>query len=145
MIGRYAADINLPPDRVYEYGRVAGFYPMEYNGIPVRANILDSAVLTYSHAKKAMRLKALDKAMAFLRECENNAWSTGRADVELTKALGKPAPPMKLLDAEGTLESVYLMDNNGYALLRLAPGVNLVDLEQHKGKRLRVVLRDLDT
>lgn len=68
-IEEYARDISVSYKRVYEYGAMASFYPLE-----VRES-LSELDLTYTHYREARRLKDLDKAVEFLKAAALNLWT----------------------------------------------------------------------
>jgi hypothetical protein len=68
-IEEYARDISVPAKRVYEYGVMASFYPLE-----IRESLAELD-LTYSHFREARRLKDLDKAIDFLKAAALNLLS----------------------------------------------------------------------
>lgn len=106
-VGRFAKDIGIPKARAQEYRQVCEFWPKSQ-----REQIFEdyAGQVKYTHLKQAMRLK--DAALDFIRECGENSYTCEQASVELTKRLGKPAPPEKLLDGLG-----YIRDIRGQRVL----------------------------
>jgi len=94
LIGEFANAINYEVASVREYRRVSRFWWEKSR----RLELLERQQLHYSHFQDAMRLKDPQKAAAFLHECADKEWTVERARVELSKKLGKPVPPPKLLD-----------------------------------------------
>lgn len=68
-IEQYADDIQVSANRLYEYGSMASFYPIE-----IRAS-LSELDLTFSHYREARRLKDLEKAIEFLKLTAENHWT----------------------------------------------------------------------
>jgi hypothetical protein len=68
-IEEYARDIGVAAKRVYEYGAMASFYPLD-----IREH-LSELDLTYSHFREARRLKDLNRAIDFLRAAALNLWT----------------------------------------------------------------------
>lgn len=94
-IRNYAHSIKYGVRSVYEYRQVAGYWEM-----CARAQYLQECPnLDYSHYREAMRLKSLKAAKAFLYECADQDWTYDKARIELNKRLGKPLPPLQLLNA----------------------------------------------
>lgn len=100
-VGRFAKDIGIPKARAQEYRQVCEFWPKSQ-----REKIFEDygGQVKYTHLKQAMRLK--DMALDFIRECGENSYTCEQASAELTKRLGKPAPPEKLLDGLGLVIGV---------------------------------------
>lgn len=139
-IGSFAHAIKQDVNRVREYRRVANFWE-----IAVRTAIWEECpALTYSDFKIAMRLKDLKKAKAFLREISDQHWSVEQARLVLNVRLGKPLPPMKLLDAE----EVCILDIKETLLKVDVVGVNLEANEKlmnawRSGKAVHVVIYEV--
>lgn len=108
-VGRFAKDIGIPKARAQEYRQVCEFWDKTQ-----RRQIFEdyAGQVNYSHLRQAMRLKELDTAMDFIRECGENAYTVEQAHVKLTERLGAPAPPPKLLDGLG-----YVRDIRGQRVL----------------------------
>jgi hypothetical protein len=99
-IGEFAKEIKQPVDQVKEWRTVCRFYPLS-----VRADFLqDRPNLTYSHFRKAKRLRDMEAALDLLDKASLDDWTVELLDVEVTKLVGKPEPPMKLGDFEGRLD-----------------------------------------
>jgi len=113
----FATKANLARSTVSQYRNLSSFYPSE-----VRQEF---ETLSYSHFRCAMRLK--EKAFSFLEDCSANSYTVEQAQIEVTKILGKPLPPLKLLDAQGCIQSVDLA--NGLLVVALAPGVDGLQLQ----------------
>ncbi len=96
MIGDFAKEIKYEVARVREYRRIARYWKNA-----IRMEILESTAgsLNWSHFAVALRLENTDDAKAFLLECADNDWTADRARIVLNERLGKPTPPLKLLDA----------------------------------------------
>lgn len=139
-LGMFADDIHFERARVREYRTVSQFWTFS-----VRTELLLIANLMYSHFRIATRLQHLKKARDFLLESADNDWSVGRARIELNKRLGKPVPPLQLLNAA----EVCIV---GITRARLTLDVVNIDLECNdalmaawrSGKPVRVVITEVE-
>ncbi len=102
-VGRFAKDIGIPKARAQEYRQVCEFWSNSQ-----RIHIFErfQGMVSYSHLRKAMRLKNNLEAFLFIEECGNNGWTCEEAGVRLTERLGKPTPPPKLLDGLGFIRDI---------------------------------------
>jgi hypothetical protein len=95
-IGLMATTIGIEKARVWEYERVHKFYenlaPANYRA--------ENPMLRYSHYRAAMRLKDPIKAIAFLDRCSSDGLTIEQATVEITRLLGKPVSPKKIIEFE---------------------------------------------
>lgn len=94
-LGQFCTDIGLARvQTLREYRRVAARFPaairMEFSG-----------ALSWSHYQAAMR--AGDDAELWLARAADEGWPVATLHRELAAALGKPLPPVKLIEAEGML------------------------------------------
>jgi hypothetical protein len=94
IIGTFAAEINMEKARLAEYRRTCAFWLKDDR----EALLMECRLLTYTHLRDAMRLKDLNDARAFLLRANDNEWNVEQARIELDKLLGKPVPPLTLLD-----------------------------------------------
>lgn len=124
-LGKYATDIEVNVATLRGYERVSGFYPSS-------ARAYNS--LSWSHYRLAIR--AGDKALAFLAECDKNGWSVSEANRELVRREGKPVPPKKLWD--GKLRVVRFEDE----WTVLLNGVSIADLGAYEGREIQVVIHE---
>lgn len=140
-IGEFAKAINAPVDRVKEYRTVSAFWTKA-----ARADFLEYEALSYSHFRLAKRLKEFEDACDFLQDVAANAWTVEQARIELNELLGKPTPPMRLLDAEATVERVPSSAHFAPVVsFLLAAGVDLVTLEKlTPGLRVRLIVMEGD-
>jgi hypothetical protein len=113
----FATKAGIARSTMSQYKNVAAFYE------PDTRYLFDN--LSYAHFRCAMRLK--ERAFSFLEDCSANSYTVEQAQIEVTKILGKPLPPLKLLDALGCIQSVDL--TNGLLVIALAPGVDGLQLE----------------
>lgn len=135
-IGEYAKEILQPVAQVKEYRTMARFWKKS-----ARTDFLTLEGISYSHLKLAKRLKKFEAAADFVRECSDHLWTVEKAAIELDKRLGKPEPPVKLLDAIATVRQVETHDPNGAVIvLQCAPGVDGFALEAIDGKTVRLVV-----
>lgn len=98
-VGQFATRINVKKTRVQEYRGMSVFYPES-----LRQQIFEQyppGLITYTHLRTARRLKDPAAIIAFIDECASNAWTSEVADVTLSKRIGKPVPPEKILDGLG--------------------------------------------
>ncbi len=96
MVGNFAKAIKYEAARVKQYRTVSRFWEKS-----TRVDFLETCPqLTYTHYREAMRLKNLKDAQAFLRQCADNDWTVERTRIEIDKRLGKPTPPMRLLEGD---------------------------------------------
>lgn len=137
-IGEFAKAINAPVDRVKEYRTVSAFWTKA-----ARADFLDYEALSYSHFRLAKRLKEFEDACDFLQDVAANAWTVEQARIELNELMGKPTPPMRLLDAEAW---VYATDaDSGRLVFDLERGVSSLPLEKlTPGLRVRLIVMEGD-
>lgn len=139
-LGMFADDIHFERARVREYRTVSQFWTFS-----VRTELLLIANLMYSHFRIATRLQNLRRARDFLLESADNDWSVGRARIELNKRLGKPLPPLQLLNAA----EVCIVGIDG-SIVRL--DVVNIDLECNdalmdacrSGKPVKVVISEVE-
>lgn len=102
-IDEFAKQVGAEKSRVYEYRKVYGFYS---NFLPVQKFREENMMLRYSHYRDAMRLKTADSVLDWLSEVNDNGYTVEEARVKLCERLGKPVPPMKLIDDSGPLPVV---------------------------------------
>lgn len=101
-IKKVAHRLRRAVSTVYEWRQMSRFYPKS-----ARAEFLAEKTLSYEHMRDAMRrLGNLDDASNFLRETAANARTVEEAQVELTALKGKPKPPVKVVDMQGTVKRV---------------------------------------
>lgn len=130
-IADFATKANLARSTVSQYRTVSSFYPPE-----VRQEF---ETLSYSHFRCAMRLK--ERAFSFLDEAASNQWTIEQSQIKAQERLGKPLPPLKLLDVEGCLESIDY--TTGKLVFMVAPGADLALLEQWLQRDVRVKVYEL--
>lgn len=101
-IAQFAIQIGVEKKRVEEYRTVCDFWKN-----PHRQEILDLyPMIKYSHMRDAMRLKSLPKALTFLEDCAANAYTVEQARIELCRLLGKPIPPVKLVECRARIATI---------------------------------------
>jgi hypothetical protein len=131
-IADFATKANLARSTVSQYKNVSAFYPSDvrylYEGV------------SYAHFRCAMRLKEL--AFQFLDECSSLSYTVEQAQIEVTKRLGKPAPPLMLLDAEGCIGHVNPWNSD--MVIQLAEGVDVFAIEKLQGKNVRIKIYELE-
>jgi hypothetical protein len=97
-IGSWAKAINKRVATIQEYRTLVRFYGGTKSAC---AELLEKFPnLSYSHLREAMRLKEMDQAYAFLQECSGEGWTIEQASIEIADRMGKPRPPLKIVDAE---------------------------------------------
>ena len=88
-IEQFADEVGVDSRRLYEYGVMASFYPMDAR------ESLSELDLTYSHYREARRLGDLDQAVEFLKTIALNRWTVRQTQDALKsmKALAGAAIP----------------------------------------------------
>lgn len=126
-----ARDINMNKTTLASWKRVAGYYPEN-----LRRRLLDDLEnLSYSHFKDALRLKDLDKSVAWLERCSTEGWSPDQSSRNLTLELNgedDTNESEKDDDAKneipGTITDVYKRD--GSCIVELTIGLDDMALIQ---------------
>lgn len=116
-LGDFATKTNIARSTANQYRNMSAFYRTELR------YAFDN--LSYSHYRLAYRLK--EDAALFLTEASLNQWTIEQTQIEVTKLLGKPLPPLKLLEAVGCIESIDMA--TGKLTIALAPGVDALQLQ----------------
>lgn len=127
----FATAANIARSTMAQYKSVSQFYPED-----VRSTFEN---LAYSQFRDAMRLK--ENALDFLDEVSANQWTIEQTKIEVKKRVGIPTPPLKLLDAEGCIESIDY--TTGKLVFMVAPGADLALLEQWLQRDVRVKVYEL--
>ena len=81
----FARDIGQRKSTIYQYAKVADFYPPSLR----RRISEDMPNLNYSHLRDGLRLDNIEKAIAWLNEVSISGWSADEASRMLTERLGK--------------------------------------------------------
>lgn len=81
----FARDIGQRKSTIYQYAKVASFYPPSLR----RRLTEDMPNLNYSHLRDGLRLGDIEKAVTWLNEVSREGWSADKASYELTERLGK--------------------------------------------------------
>ena len=114
-LGDFAKQINVPVPTVKQYRRMSDFYP------PDTRYLFEN--IGYSHYRQAMRLKDLGAALELLTVCSGDSRTVEATQVEINKIVGKPTPPLKLLDASGVIVRLDMLD--GLLVLQIGRGADL--------------------
>lgn len=100
-IEQFARDIKVELNRVREYRTVSEFWARENSA---RAEILATLPnLSWSHFRVAMQTKDVQAAADMLHTAAAHDWTVEAFRLELKRRMGKPEPPVKLLDIETTI------------------------------------------
>jgi len=75
----YAREINLHAKTLYEYRRVAEYYP-----VSARTEFLSGTNISWSHFKDAVRLHDLTLSLQWLRRVSDEGWPCDEASVQLS-------------------------------------------------------------
>lgn len=138
-IEEFAKEIQISTGRVMEYRTVCRFWQSS-----VRAELLELPSVTYSHLRVAMRLKDLDKAADFVRDCAADLLTVEAVRLRMNEALGKPTPARKLIDFVGVVRQVETQGDCAVFVIQAAPGVNLLKAMDVDGQTVRVKLYEED-
>lgn len=95
----FANMINVSKSSVYEYKKVTAWLADN----PHLRKFKDEPVLTYSHIRKASRIKDIAQAEAFLNQCADDALTPDAASVVAAKLEGKSVK-VKLLEFTAELD-----------------------------------------
>jgi len=104
IIDSFAYAINADPERVREYRTVAKFWTPDQ-----REEFLNYSIITYTHCRDAMRLKDIELAKDFLRECADNGWTVTQARMAIASRLGKLPQRRKV----ATIRQATLLERTG--------------------------------
>lgn len=127
-LGDFAKQINVPVPTVKQYRRMSDFYP------PDTRYLFEN--IGYSHYRQAMRLKDLGAALELLTVCSGDSRTVEATQVEINKIVGKPTPPVKLLDAEAAVQQVDTA--TGVLVLIVGRGADLAPLLNYDHIQLKV-------
>lgn len=130
-IADFATKANLARSTVSQYRNMSAFYPDDIRYVYEN--------LSYTHFRIAYRFK--DNALEFLAEACYSSWTIEQSQIKAQERLGKPLPPLKLLDAEGCLESIDY--STGKLVFMVAPGADLALLEQWLQRDVKVKVYEL--
>jgi hypothetical protein len=83
----FADDIGIDAKRVYEYGAMASYYPLETRAA------LSHLDLNYSQYREARRLKDLNKSIEFLEQVALNVWTIAQTRQALKDLFNPDTPP----------------------------------------------------
>lgn len=97
-VEQFARDIKVELPSVRSYRTVSAFWHRENS---TRVELLERlSNLSWSHFRAAMQLKQVEEATDFLHHAAANDLSVEASRLELKRRMGKPEPPVKLLDVE---------------------------------------------
>lgn len=113
-IADFAKEINAKVSTVKQRRQMSGFYEKDTRGLFPN--------LSRSHYRDALKFKDPQAALLFLTQASANGWTVEAAAVEIRKRLGKPVPPILLLDAAARVCKVD--KDSGYITLQVKPGVD---------------------
>lgn len=111
-----ARDVNMNKTTLASWKRVADYYPEI-----IRRRLLDNLEnLSYSHYKDALRLKDIQKSVAWLEKCSEEGWSPDQASHKLTELLhgpdegddGDSGDEDDTRDIPGTITNVFKRDGS---------------------------------
>lgn len=122
----FATKAGIARSTMSQYKGMSEFYPSDFRYVYEN--------LSYSHLRIAKQFK--EDAYEFLAEASYSGWTVEQAQIKATERLGKPMPPIKLLDAEGCIQSIDL--TNGLLVIALAPGVDGLQLQGLQGRDVTV-------
>lgn len=97
-VEQFARDIKVELPSVRSYRTVSAFWHRESS---TRVEILATLPnLSWSHFRAAMQLKDMHAATDMLHTAAAHDWTVEAFRLELKRRLGKPEPPVKLIDIE---------------------------------------------
>ena len=128
----FATAAGIARSTMSQYKSVSQHYPEEVRY--VYPNI------GYAIYRAAMRLK--EDSLVFLAEASNNGYTVEEAQIRIQERLGKQAPPMMLLDAEGCIGHVNPWNSD--MVIQLAEGVDVFAIEKLQGKNVRIKIYELE-
>lgn len=138
-----ARDVNMNKTTLASWKRVAEYYPEI-----LRRRLLDNLEnLSYSHYKDAIRLKDIQKSVAWLEKCSEEGWSPDQASHKLTELLhpdedegGEDGDDSDTKnDIPGTITSIFKRD--GSCIVELTIGLDDMALLS-SGERITIKLKD---
>lgn len=137
-----ARDVNMNKTTLASWKRVADYYPEI-----LRRRLLDNLEnLSYSHYKDAIRLKDIQKSVAWLEKCSAEGWSPDQASHKLTELLhpdedgdGDGDASNTKNDIPGTITDVFKRD--GSCIVELTIGLDDMALLR-SGERITIKLKD---
>lgn len=139
-LAKYATSIRVPVSRARQYRAVCRFWDRQNSKRLEFWEYLPN--VTYTHFLYAMRLKDVNVAAEFLRECSDNDWTSDQAYLEISRRLGKPTPPKKLIDTEVPIRTW----GKQVVSFTLSPDQMLKLLDSFRGKRkVRLVIHEVET
>lgn len=127
-IETFARDIGQRKSTVYQYAKVALYYPKI-----LRRRILDEMPnINYSHMRDAMRCSDdFNDAWDWLKECSDNGWSADESSRRLTEQLGRE--PRETI--EGNVSRKFSQEDGFYVIVKFE---NDVDIQMGQVVTLKV-------
>lgn len=111
-IEHFARDIGQRKTTIYQYAKVADFYPMSLR----RRLREDMPNINYSHMRDSLRWDDVEKAVAWLNEVSINDWTADEAARKLTERLGHQTHD----SIDGIVDG--FRKNNGAFIIEIAIG-----------------------